>query len=121
MHEASVTEALIKIALEEAARRKATRVTAINLVVGETTGYMAESLEFYFRSLSKGTALEGAALNVKYVKPLIKCPSCGKLFERKRFSFDCPDCGVPGTMTSVGNEFFIDTMEIEGGSDGGTD
>lgn len=119
MHEASVVEALVRIAVEEATRREAARVLAVNLVVGETTGYMAESLEFYFKTSTKGTVLEGAALNIRYVKPLIKCPSCGKLFERKRFTFDCPDCGVPGTMTSVGNEFYIDTMEIEGGSDGG--
>ncbi len=113
MHEASVTEALIKIAVEEAARSGAKRVASINLVVGETTGYMAESLEFYFRSFAKGTVLEGALLNLRYVKAQIKCPTCGKLFERARFTFDCPDCGTPGTMTSVGNEFYIDTMEVE--------
>lgn len=113
MHEASVTEALIKLALEEAQKNGASRVTSISLVVGETTGYMAESLEFYFRSFSKGTTLEGAELKLTYVKPKIRCPSCGKLFERKQFSFDCPDCGTPGTMTSVGNEFYIDSIEIE--------
>lgn len=113
MHEASVTEALVKLAGDEAKARGAIKVNAINLVVGETTGYMAESLEFYFRNLSKGTMLEGAKLNVTYVKPKIRCPSCGLLFERKMFSFDCPDCGAQGVMTSVGNEFYIDTMDIE--------
>lgn len=113
MHEASVVEALVKIASDEAEKRGAARVSAINLVVGETTGYMAESLEFYFRNFSRSTKLEGAALNVSYVKPKIRCPSCGLMFERRRFSFDCPECGTPGVMTSVGNEFYIDTMEVE--------
>lgn len=113
MHEASVTEALVKMALGEADTRKAKKVTAINLVVGETTGYMKESLEFYFRIFTKGTLLAGAALNVTYVKPKIKCPKCGLLFERARFSFDCPNCGTPGTMTKIGSEFYIDTMDIE--------
>jgi hydrogenase nickel insertion protein HypA len=113
MHEASVTEALVKIATEEATKQGAKKVNAINLVVGETTGYMAESLEFYFRNFTRGTILEGTALNVSYVKPKIKCSSCGELFERKLFSFDCPKCGGQGVMTSVGNEFYIDTMDIE--------
>jgi hydrogenase nickel incorporation protein HypA/HybF len=47
------------------------------------------------------------------VKPKIKCPKCGLLFERKMFTFDCPECGTPGVMTKVGNEFYIDSMDIE--------
>jgi len=113
MHEASVTEALVKIALEEAAKNGAKKVERIKLVVGEATGYMQESLEMYFRNFTKGSILEGAELVCTYVKPKIKCPSCGKLFERKLFTFDCPDCGTPGTMTSVGNEFYIESMDVE--------
>jgi len=113
VHEASVTEALVKLALEEAGKQGARKVTAINLVVGEATGYMKESLDFYFGIFAKGSILEGAALNVDYVKAKIECPACGLLFERKRFSFDCPRCGAQGVMTSFGNEFYIDTMDIE--------
>jgi Zn finger protein HypA/HybF (possibly regulating hydrogenase expression) len=113
MHEASVTEAIVKMALEEAAAHNATKVRSISLVVGETTGYMAESLEFYFRNFSRGTVLEGAELRTTYVKPKIRCPACGLVFDRRQFSFDCPTCGAQGVMTSVGNEFYIDTMDIE--------
>ncbi len=112
MHEASVTEALVKIAVEEAVKSKAVKVESLSLVVGETTGYMAESLEFYFKSFAKDTILEGAVLHIEYVKPRLRCASCDSLFERKQFSFDCPKCGMPGEMTSVGSEFYIDTMNI---------
>lgn len=113
MHEASVTEALVKLALEAAAKEGAKKVTALNLVVGEATGYMRESLEFYFGIFAKGSILEGAALNMSYVKPKLKCPACGLVFERQRFSFECPACGAQGLMTGFGNEFYIDTMDIE--------
>jgi len=113
MHEASVTEALVAIAVEEAVSRGASKVNKISLVVGETTGYMAESLDFYFRAFTKGTILEGAKLEVAYVKAKIKCPACGLEFERKMFSFDCPSCGAQGVMTKIGNEFYIDTIDIE--------
>lgn len=113
VHEASVTEALVKIALEEAITHQAKKINAINLVVGETTGYMAESLEFYFNNFAKNTVLEGSALRIAYVKAKIKCPSCGLVFEREKFTFACPTCGTAGEMTSIGNEFYIDTMDIE--------
>ena len=113
MHECSVVEQLIKISCGKAEEFHAGKVKKINLVVGELTGYMEESLVFYFNLLSKNTPVEGAVLSVTYVKPKLHCSACGKLFERQKFSFDCPDCGVPGEMTKSGSEFYIDTMEVE--------
>ena len=112
MHEASAAEALVKMASEEATAHGAARVTRINLVVGETTGYMRESLEFYIAASAKGTVAEGADLDIRYVKPLLRCPSCGLEFARARFTFDCPNCGAQGVMTKAGNEFFVDSIEI---------
>ena len=118
MHEASAAEAIVKMVAEEAAARakaeaKGYRVSRISLVVGETTGYMRESMEFYVAASARGTAVEGAALDIRYVKPRLRCPACGLEFERKRFSFDCPACGAQGEMTKAGSEFYIDSIEIE--------
>lgn len=113
VHEASAAEALVKMVSAEAQARNAARVSRILLVVGESTGYMRESLEFYFAASAKGGLAEGALLDIRYVKPLVRCPSCGLEFERKRFTFDCPVCGEQGIMTSIGGEFYVDSIEIE--------
>ncbi|HEY1407148.1 MAG TPA: hydrogenase maturation nickel metallochaperone HypA [Spirochaetota bacterium] len=113
MHECSVVENLIRVTRAHLKDSKVAKVKSINLVVGELTGYVDDSLRFYFRVLSKDTELEGAEINVTYVKPKLRCEKCGKIFERARFSFDCPDCGVPGEMTKEGTEFYIDTIEVE--------
>jgi hydrogenase nickel incorporation protein HypA/HybF len=117
VHEASAAEAIVKMAAAEAAARapsggEVPRVTKISLVVGETTGYMRESLEFYVAASAKGTPAEGAALEIRYVKPRLRCPACGLEYERRRFSFDCPSCGAQGTMTGTGSEFFVDFIEL---------
>ena len=65
MHEASAAEAIVKMTSAEALSRKAARVSRISLVVGEATGYMRESLEFYVAASAKGTIAEGAALDVR--------------------------------------------------------
>jgi hydrogenase nickel incorporation protein HypA/HybF len=113
MHEASVVEALVGMLGAEVAARGGGRVTRIRLVVGEATGYMDESLAFYFGQLAKGSALEGAALETRRVKPLLHCPACGLDFERRRFTFECPDCGGQGVLTTVGGEFFVESIDLE--------
>jgi len=113
VHESSVVESLIKIASQSAMENKAISVQRINIVAGESTGYMEESLQHYFNIYSKDTLLDGSELKVRYIKPKLKCETCGDYFERTRFSFDCPKCGKPGVMTEIGNEFYIEDMEIE--------
>lgn len=118
MHEASAAEAIVKMVAEEALARgraegRAYRVARIFLVAGEATGYMRESLEFYVAASAKGSPAEGAALDIRYVKPRLRCPSCGLEFERRRFSFECPSCGAQGEMTKTGSEFYVDHIEIE--------
>lgn len=112
MHEASVVESLVRMLGAESARHGGRKVTAVNLVVGQATGYMEESLAFYLSSLSRGTPAEGAALSVRYVKPLLKCAACGLEFERARFSFACPACGGEGRLTGAGSEFYVDSIEL---------
>lgn len=113
MHEASVTEAILAIVTEKAAECGARRVTAIRLVVGELTGYMGDSIQFYFDRFSKGTVAEGARLESTYVKPQYRCASCGSRFARERYSFSCPSCGGDALPTETGREFFIESMEVE--------
>lgn len=118
MHEASVVEELVKILRTKAEELHATSVSRVTLVVGELTGYLEESLTFYYEILSRGSLLEGSELAVRYVKPKLRCERCDALFERSPYSFDCPACGNPGTMTKVGSEFYIESMEAELPDDG---
>ncbi len=113
MHECSVVESLIGLVAKRAGEAGAGRVLAVSVVAGELTGYTVESLRHYFEILTRGTQLEGAALSVRCVKPTMRCVSCGKVFERVRFSFDCPDCGMEGVPSGNGSEFYIDTIETE--------
>lgn len=117
MHEASAAESIVRIVRDEVEARHVAcgrdlRVMQINLVVGETTGYMRESLEFYVGVFASGTCAEGASLSVRYVKPTLRCPSCGLEYERLRFSFACPSCGEDGVMTGTGGEFYVDSIEV---------
>ncbi len=113
MHEYSVTESILKIVIEKANESEAKKVLKINLVIGEDTGFIGDSIQFYFDRLSTGTIAEGARLEMKYVKAKLQCSKCGIFFERKIYSFECPECGGEGMPTKIGKECYIENIEIE--------
>ena len=112
MHELPITEQIVKIATEHGQRARASKIECIKLVVGERSGYIGESIQMYFDVISQGTFCEGAVLKIETIKPKLKCPSCGTLFERLPMRFDCPSCGVDGEPTDIGREFYIDSIEV---------
>jgi hydrogenase nickel incorporation protein HypA/HybF len=113
MHEYPLTQRIVDIAVREAEKKGARRVVSVRLVIGETSGIIAESVQMYFDLIAEGTAAAGAELLVTSVKPEMRCPQCGKNFIRPRFSFSCPDCGTLGNPTEKGREFYIESVELE--------
>ena len=114
MHEYPITLQIIKICDKHCQEAKAKRVKAVSIVCGEATGYIGESIQMYFDIIGEGTTCEGATLSIERVKPKLRCPNCGELFERtKLFSFACPKCGTDGDPTEIGKEFYIKEIEVE--------
>ncbi len=113
MHELPITQNIIKLAEEHCLKNGGTKVVKVNLVVGEYSGYVGESIQLYFDVVSEGTLCEGAECAFESIRPQLKCANCGKYFERKPLSFECPYCGGEGLRTDVGKEFYIKSIEIE--------
>lgn len=113
MHEYPITQQIIKIAENHAKDAGAAKVTAINLVVGDYSGFIGESIQMYFDVISENTLCDGAKIHIERVKPKLQCSQCGVYFERKPYSFQCPACGGEGGPTAIGKEFYIDSIEVE--------
>lgn len=113
MHEYPITSRIIQIAEEHAKKADACRVVSIDLVVGDYSGFIGDSISMYFDIISEGTLCEGAVLNIKKVSPMLQCRACGELFNKMPFSFECPKCKGEGGPTEIGKEFYIESIEIE--------
>ncbi len=113
MHELPVTEQVVEIVLDHARKAKAERVVKVNLVIGELTGFVGESIQFYFDMLSKGTEAEKASLSVSRIPAKAKCQHCKKEFNPGGMNWVCPDCGGPIEEILGGRECYVESIEVE--------
>jgi hydrogenase nickel incorporation protein HypA/HybF len=113
MHEYGLTKQIVNIVNGTALKYGAEKVNAVHLVVGENTSIIPESVQMYYNMIAKDKAAQGAMLYVRLIKAEMRCPSCGKNFQRPLFSFACPQCGALGAPTDIGNEFYVESVELE--------
>lgn len=113
MHELSVTQSVLAIATEHGERAGADKITAIHLVVGELTGFVDDSIQFYFDMLSPGTLAEGARLLIQRVPARVLCRACGKEFLLGNSRWICPNCSAVGGEVQDGRQFLVDSIVVE--------
>ncbi len=73
MHELSLMQNILDIALEYAAKYNAKKITKINLEVGELAGIIPEWMQNYFDFVTEGTIAEKAELIIEWTPAMIKC------------------------------------------------
>ncbi len=113
MHEHHEAVHIIEHAIEEAKQQGKDRVTKINLVIGDSSGFSPEAIRMNFELAAEGTICEGAEICVREVKSMLRCPKCHELFVRRPFHFECPHCGTEGEPSEIGKEMAIDSIETE--------
>lgn len=109
MHELAVTEEIINTVTEASNGRK---VKTIEIVIGDLSSFIDESIRFYFDLLTKSTPLEGASLLFKRIPVKLRCYNCQKEFNPDE-TFLCPYCGSLGGDVIEGREFYIESIEVE--------
>ena len=112
MHEATLAENILDIALEAAEQNHAAKVFKVGLILGEMAGVEVEALTLAFDVLKEGTPAEDAELVIKRVPIQATCNKCGKTFQLERYNFFCPECdGV--LILKSGRELLVDYVDCE--------
>lgn len=107
MHELPVVLDIVRVINEEAEKRGFQKITQINLVIGELSSIVDESVQMYFEIAAKGSPCSHAKLFFEHHPAMLKCQKCGKKFPHKK-DFICPHCGGDSVLVKgTGNEFYI--------------
>ncbi len=113
MHELSVTESLLEIALRHARQAQASQVTALHLVVGQLASIVDDSVQFYWDFVSKDTLAEGAKLHFRRIPAELECQACHHGYPLTGSALVCPACGASQVKILAGEEFYLESIEIE--------
>jgi hydrogenase nickel incorporation protein HypA/HybF len=121
VHELAVTRGMLEVALEAAASGGHRRVLAVDLVVGELSSMVDDSVQFYFDALSRGTAAEGARLRIRRTRPVLTCAACGHAWAAGLpLPAGCPACRSSDLRLHGGREFHVESIEVDDEDTGGT-
>lgn len=112
VHELMVTENILDIALRHAREAQADAITDLYLVVGELSSIVDDSVQFYWEFVSKGSIAEKATLHFRRVPAKMECHRCRRVYS-PHDSLACPDCGSSETKIIAGEEFFLESIDVD--------
>ncbi len=113
MHELSITQDILAIALDEAKAARANKITRIDITVGELSGISDECVKFYFDFLSKNTIAAEATLSFQRSPTTLRCRLCDRLFTPDSDEWSCPDCHEPKVDIVTGRESYVSSIEVD--------
>lgn len=120
MHEASLTQGLVKLALESWEKynesnpgKPAGRIKEIKCSYGLLAGFEPETLQLCFELFTENTPAENSEL-ILVPEPLAcHCGACGKNFKLSERHFICPECGGDNISFKGGNGLTLQSINVE--------
>src|SRR5215213_5866464 len=113
MHELSVTQSILDIALEHARQANARRIEDIHVVMGELSTNVDDSVQFYWSMIAEGTLAEEAKLHFRRVPAQLQCVFCEHIYHPEEQELECPSCGRAGAKIVAGEEFYVESIDID--------
>jgi hydrogenase nickel incorporation protein HypA/HybF len=112
MHEFSIVQHIVEIALESAHRHGAESILSVEVEVGQAAGVVKEAMEFAWEAAGKGTLLEGATLVITSVPLRVACRNCRTAYQPADLFDACPGCGHVSPEIVTGKELRVVAIEV---------
>jgi hydrogenase nickel incorporation protein HypA/HybF len=113
MHELSVTQSILEIALRHAEKAGANKILQLNLTIGQLSSIVDDSVQFYWDIVSEGTIANGATLNFKRIPTVLLCLNCDHRYTPTGEDLACPLCNSNQVKVISGQEFLLESIDVE--------
>jgi hydrogenase nickel incorporation protein HypA/HybF len=111
MRELQSTQTILNKSLLQVPDTK--RIKNIHLVIGEISELDQKLIQQHWRELSKGTPAEHAQLHFRLIKAEVQCMSCFSKYYPLDGKIHCPYCGSYGAKILSGEEFDLESIELD--------
>lgn len=113
MRELNATQSILTKALLKARESNATRIKSLQLTIGEISELDQRAIQKHWEELSQGTPAERAQLHFRLIKAEVQCMACFRKYNPVDGQIHCPYCGSYGAKILSGEEFFLESIELE--------
>ena len=113
MHEMSIVQSMLNIALRAGEDAGAKRVKAIRVKMGEYSDVVPVVMREYFAVAAKGTICEGASIEITRIPVTMRCRTCGWQGGVDKLHIRCGGCGGTSLALVTGREFYVESLEAE--------
>ncbi|MFP4321763.1 MAG: hydrogenase maturation nickel metallochaperone HypA [Anaerolineales bacterium] len=113
MHELSVTQNILDIALRHAEAANAAEITDIYLVIGQLSSMVDDSVAYYWEVISQDTIAQGARLHFQRIPAQLQCTTCGTQRPLDGEDYRCPHCQGEQLQIIAGEEFYLESIDIQ--------
>jgi len=110
VHELSLSSAIVNTVAKHAHGRW---VTVVNLRVGRLRQVIPDTLEFYFQFVARDSVCEGAQLMQEVIPARLRCRTCDHEWAIEIPAFRCPACAGSDVEVASGDEFEVESIEVE--------
>jgi hydrogenase nickel incorporation protein HypA/HybF len=112
MHELSLIQSMLEIALESAQAQGAKQIHQLNMQIGAIAGVVPEAIEFAFDVCTQHTIAAGAKLEITWLPVLCHCQTCDCDFKPAEAIYVCPKCGSISAQILQGRELNLTSLEV---------
>jgi len=99
--------------VEHAEKASAERVTDLHIVIGDLASMVDDSIQFYWDIIARGTLAEQATLHFRRVPAELQCNTCSTRYQPTDKELICPNCHGIGAKIIAGEEFFLESIDVE--------
>jgi hydrogenase nickel incorporation protein HypA/HybF len=113
MHELALSQSVVDLVAEHAARERLRKVTRVVLEIGAAAAVEPQALYFCFDLVAGDTIVQGAELAIEIVALHARCQRCGCEFAPTALYDCCPDCGGLERTWLAGQEMRVKSFDGE--------
>lgn len=112
MHELSLIENVLDLAVERAEQHGSEKIETITLRIGSLAGVDPDSLQFAFKVAKAGSIAAAAQLVIEAVPAQCFCAECAQLFAVSDGCCECPSCGTISRDLRQGRELQLLSLQL---------
>lgn len=113
MHELAIARGIVELVADHARRDAFDRVRSVHLSIGALAHVDPRALEFAFDAVARGTAAEGARLDIERPPAQAWCTDCNSNVTIAAHGDPCPRCAGARWLLRGGDEMRVIDLEVE--------